>query len=133
MLENSFLKTHIEVYRRFKPTNCVFICVFLIGPRYVVQIGDKIIDYNEDFRLFLSTRNPNPFIPPDAASIVTEVNFTTTRSGLRGQVCGQDMPVDTYRAVFAMNEFVKIVRIKFRIWKIGLEVKHPDPLLDLCF
>ncbi|XP_030099868.1 cytoplasmic dynein 2 heavy chain 1 isoform X1 [Mus musculus] len=56
------------------------------GPRYVVQIGDKIIDYNEDFRLFLSTRNPNPFIPPDAASIVTEVNFTTTRSGLRGQL-----------------------------------------------
>ncbi|XP_045342577.1 cytoplasmic dynein 2 heavy chain 1 isoform X15 [Leopardus geoffroyi] len=55
------------------------------GPRYVVQIGDKIIDYNEEFRLFLSTRNPNPFIPPDAAAIVTEVNFTTTRSGLRGQ------------------------------------------------
>ena len=56
------------------------------GPRYVIQIGEKIIDYNEEFRLFLSTRNPNPFIPPDASSIVTEVNFTTTGSGLRGQV-----------------------------------------------
>ncbi|XP_053561557.1 cytoplasmic dynein 2 heavy chain 1 [Bombina bombina] len=56
------------------------------GPRYVVQIGDKTIDYNQDFRLFLATRNPNPFIPPDAASIVTEVNFTTTRAGLRGQL-----------------------------------------------
>uniref|UniRef100_A0A3P8WNV8 Cytoplasmic dynein 2 heavy chain 1 n=1 Tax=Cynoglossus semilaevis TaxID=244447 RepID=A0A3P8WNV8_CYNSE len=56
------------------------------GPRYVVQIGDKVIDYNEDFRLFLATRNPNPFIPPDAVSVVTEVNFTTTRAGLRGQL-----------------------------------------------
>uniref|UniRef100_A0A7N8XHY5 Dynein cytoplasmic 2 heavy chain 1 n=1 Tax=Mastacembelus armatus TaxID=205130 RepID=A0A7N8XHY5_9TELE len=56
------------------------------GPRYVVQIGDKVIDYNEDFRLFLATRNPTPFIPPDAASVVTEVNFTTTRAGLRGQL-----------------------------------------------
>lgn len=56
------------------------------GPRYVVQIGDKVIDYNEDFRLFLATRNPDPFIPPDAVSVVTEVNFTTTRAGLRGQV-----------------------------------------------
>ncbi|XP_053164065.1 cytoplasmic dynein 2 heavy chain 1 isoform X1 [Hemicordylus capensis] len=56
------------------------------GPRYAIQIGDKIIDYNEEFRLFLSTRNPNPYIPPDAASIVTEVNFTITRSGLRGQL-----------------------------------------------
>ena len=56
------------------------------GPRYVVQIGDKVIDFNENFRLFLATRNPSPFIPPDAASVVTEVNFTTTRAGLRGQV-----------------------------------------------
>lgn len=56
------------------------------GPRYVVQIGDKVIDYNEDFRLFMATRNPTPFIPPDAISVVTEVNFTTTRAGLRGQV-----------------------------------------------
>ncbi|KAJ8280434.1 hypothetical protein GJAV_G00054510 [Gymnothorax javanicus] len=56
------------------------------GPRYVVQIGDKVIDYNEDFRLFLATRNPSPYIPPDAASVVTEVNFTTTRAGLRGQL-----------------------------------------------
>ncbi|KAK2517344.1 Dync2h1 [Columba guinea] len=56
------------------------------GPRYAIQIGEKMIDYNEEFRLFLSTRNPNPFIPPDAASIVTEVNFTTTGSGLRGQL-----------------------------------------------
>ncbi|XP_050986096.1 LOW QUALITY PROTEIN: cytoplasmic dynein 2 heavy chain 1 [Labeo rohita] len=56
------------------------------GPRYVVQIGDKVIDYNEDFRLFLATRNPSPFIPPDAKSVITEVNFTTTRAGLRGQL-----------------------------------------------
>ncbi|XP_053095782.1 cytoplasmic dynein 2 heavy chain 1 isoform X3 [Pangasianodon hypophthalmus] len=56
------------------------------GPRYVVQIGEKVVDYNEDFRLFLATRNPSPFIPPDAASIITEVNFTTTRAGLRGQL-----------------------------------------------
>ncbi|OWK62944.1 Cytoplasmic dynein 2 heavy chain 1 [Lonchura striata] len=56
------------------------------GPRYAIQIGEKLIDYNEEFRLFLSTRNPNPFIPPDASSIVTEVNFTTTASGLRGQL-----------------------------------------------
>lgn len=53
----------------------------------MVQIGEKVIDYNEDFKLFMATRNPNPEIPPDAASIITEVNFTTTRAGLTGQVC----------------------------------------------
>ena len=44
------------------------------------------MDFNEKFRLFLATRNPRPAIPPDAASLVCEVNFTVTRSGLESQL-----------------------------------------------
>ena len=29
------------------------------GPRHMVLIGDKMVDYNEKFRLFFSTRNPH--------------------------------------------------------------------------
>lgn len=58
------------------------------GPRWVVSIGDKEIDYNESFRLFLVTRNAQPMLPPCAKSLVTEVNFTVTRSGLKGQLLG---------------------------------------------
>ena len=36
---------------------------------------------------FLTTRNPLPDITPDAASIISEVNFTTTKAGLTAQVC----------------------------------------------
>nr|CAB3240329.1 cytoplasmic dynein 2 heavy chain 1-like [Phallusia mammillata] len=57
-----------------------------LGPRYVVQLGEKTVDYNEDFRLYMTTRNPHPTIPPDAASIISEVDFTTTRAGLKGQL-----------------------------------------------
>lgn len=64
-------------------THCLFASQ---GPRYVVQIGDKMIDYNEEFKLFMTTRNPAPEIPPDGLAIITEVNFTTTRAGLTGQV-----------------------------------------------
>ena len=46
------------------------------------------MDFHEDFKLFLVTRNPDPALPPDAASLVTIVNFTTTRSGLEGQLLG---------------------------------------------
>ena len=56
------------------------------GARYVVQIGDKAIDYNDSFALFLTTRNPQPEIPPDTASIINLVNFTTTRAGLTSQL-----------------------------------------------
>ncbi|XP_047126593.1 cytoplasmic dynein 2 heavy chain 1 isoform X1 [Hydra vulgaris] len=56
------------------------------GPRYVVNVGEKSVDYNEGFRVYLTTRNPHPELTPDAASLVNEVNFTTTRAGLTGQL-----------------------------------------------
>jgi len=56
------------------------------GPRFCVYVGDKLVDFNEDFRLFLSTRNSKPMLAAGAASIVTDVNFTVTRAGLAGQL-----------------------------------------------
>ncbi|XP_037092634.1 cytoplasmic dynein 2 heavy chain 1-like [Pollicipes pollicipes] len=56
------------------------------GTRKTVQVGDKMLDYNENFRLYLATRNPDPNIPPDCASILTTVNFITTKAGLTGQL-----------------------------------------------
>jgi dynein heavy chain 2 len=58
------------------------------GPRTVVQLGDKSIDYNENFQLYLVTRNPRPYLPPDVKAIITEVNFSVTRAGLEGQLLG---------------------------------------------
>ena len=58
------------------------------GPRNVVSIGDKVVDYNEQFRLFLITRNPHSDLTSDALALVNSVNFTVTRSGLEGQLLG---------------------------------------------
>ena len=74
-----------------KPGDCLSRyskCTFFMnaGPRFVCQIGEKTIDYNDEFRMFLSTRNPNPIVTPDAMALITEVNFTTTRAGLISQV-----------------------------------------------
>ena len=43
------------------------------------------MDYNENFRLFMVTRNPKPELPPDASALVCEVNFTVTRSVSRAK------------------------------------------------
>lgn len=56
------------------------------GPYKIVQVGEKAVDYNANFRLFMTTRNTNPDIPPDARAIVSTVNFTTTNAGLTGQL-----------------------------------------------
>ncbi len=43
------------------------------------------VDYHEDFRLFLVTRNAAPLLPPDTRPLLTITNFTITRSGLEGE------------------------------------------------
>ena len=58
------------------------------GPRLSVMVGDKAVDYHENFRMYICTRNPEPDIPPDAAPLIDEINFTVTRSGLEGQLLG---------------------------------------------
>lgn len=56
------------------------------GPRQVVQIGEKAVDYNPAFRLYLTTRDQFVQIPPNSKPLVTLVNFTVTKSGLEGQL-----------------------------------------------
>lgn len=51
-----------------------------------MQLGEKLVDFNEDFRLFLSTRKTQPKIAASVAALVTVVNFTTTRAGLANQL-----------------------------------------------
>ncbi|EEC18129.1 cytoplasmic dynein heavy chain, putative [Ixodes scapularis] len=60
------------------------------------RIGDKTVDYNENFKLFLVTQNASVVLPPFATSLVMTVNFTTTRAGLSEQllqaVLGEEKP-----------------------------------------
>jgi len=62
--------------------------IMMQGPRCVIHLGDKLLDYNSNFRLVLVTRNPRPDLQPDASALCTSVNFTVTRSGLEGQLLG---------------------------------------------
>lgn len=56
------------------------------GSRLTVNIGEKNVDFNPQFRLYLFTRNPNPRLPTYVRALVNVINFTTTRSGLVGQL-----------------------------------------------
>lgn len=57
-----------------------------LGPRQVCQIGDKQIDVNEQFQLYLCTRNEQIRLQGHVKAAVTEVNFSTTLAGLSSQV-----------------------------------------------
>ncbi|GFR12638.1 cytoplasmic dynein 2 heavy chain 1 [Trichonephila clavata] len=56
------------------------------GPRFVVQIGEKVVDYNPQFKLFLVTKYSEVELPPNFYAVVSTVNFSTTKAGLTGQL-----------------------------------------------
>ena len=44
--------------------------------------------YGETFKLFMTTKMPNPHYPPEVCIKVTLINFTVTSSGLEEQLLG---------------------------------------------
>lgn len=47
-----------------------------------MKIGDSEINYNKDFRLFITTKLDNPHYLPDLNIKVTLINFAITEVGL---------------------------------------------------
>ena len=47
-----------------------------------VALGGEYVPYADGFRLYISTKYPNPHYSPEVCSQVTLINFTTTQDGL---------------------------------------------------
>ena len=58
------------------------------GGRLLIRIGDSDVDYNEDFKFYLTTKLPNPHFLPEVCIKVTIINFTVTQEGLEDQLLG---------------------------------------------
>eukprot|EP01029_Cantina_marsupialis_P009144 TRINITY_DN2137_c0_g5_i1.p1 TRINITY_DN2137_c0_g5~~TRINITY_DN2137_c0_g5_i1.p1 ORF type:complete len:3984 (-),score=1416.37 TRINITY_DN2137_c0_g5_i1:203-12154(-) len=62
--------------------------VFKQQGRLLIHLGDSDIDYDPNFRFYLSTKLPNPHYLPEVCIKVTIINFTVTRPGLEDQLLG---------------------------------------------
>lgn len=58
----------------------------LRGNQLVINIGDTEIEYNENFRLYMSTPLANPHFLPEICIKVNIINFTVTLEGLQDQL-----------------------------------------------
>ena len=58
------------------------------GKKMAVKLGDREIEYNKNFKLYITTRMSNPHYTPEVSTKVILVNFTVKESGLEEQCLG---------------------------------------------
>lgn len=52
----------------------------------MIQIADRLVDYNENFKLYLFSNNTDLILSSDQSVLLTIVNFTLNHIGLTEQV-----------------------------------------------
>lgn len=62
--------------------------IFKMGPSSYIRLGDSTIEYNPNFRFYMTTKMRNPHYLPEISVKVTLLNFMITSEGLQDQLLG---------------------------------------------
>jgi dynein heavy chain len=62
--------------------------IFKQGSRNLIRLGDSDVDYDANFKLYMTSKMPNPHYLPEVCIKVTIINFTVTMAGLEAQLLG---------------------------------------------
>ncbi len=54
----------------------------------MIRLGDKEVEYNPDFRFYITTKLSNPHYAPEISTKTTIVNFAVKEQGLEAQLLG---------------------------------------------
>ncbi|XP_029005758.1 dynein axonemal heavy chain 1 [Betta splendens] len=72
----------------------------------VLKLGDSVIPYHGSFKLYMTTKLPNPHYAPEVSSKVTIINFTLSPSGLQDQLLGQVVALERPDLEDAKNQLI---------------------------
>ncbi|CAH1788942.1 unnamed protein product [Owenia fusiformis] len=59
---------------------------FMSGGRLLIRLGDSDIEYDKNFRFYMTSKMANPHYLPEVCIKVTIINFTVTKTGLEDQL-----------------------------------------------
>uniref|UniRef100_A0A182FSK0 AAA+ ATPase domain-containing protein n=1 Tax=Anopheles albimanus TaxID=7167 RepID=A0A182FSK0_ANOAL len=68
--------------------------VFLRNGRFMIKLGDVDVDYDNNFRLYMTTKLPNPHFLPEICIQVSLVNFLVSRNGLEDQLLAEIIKIE---------------------------------------
>jgi len=62
---------------------------FETGSGYNIEFNGQLIEFNPNFKIFFTTKLPNPHYPPEVYLKLNIINFTVTFEGLAEQLLGE--------------------------------------------
>ena len=71
------------------PTSVITQAIFKQGGRTLIRLGDSDVDYDPNFKFYITTKMSNPHYLPEVCIKVTIINFTVTMKGLEDQLLGE--------------------------------------------
>eukprot|EP00961_Rhodomonas_salina_P100055 1345801-Rhodomonas_salina.1 len=60
--------------------------ITVAGNRRFINLGDKEVDWDSSFRLYMTTKLGNPHYTPEVFGKASIINFTVTQEGLQDQL-----------------------------------------------
>ncbi|XP_060941446.1 dynein axonemal heavy chain 6 [Limanda limanda] len=79
---------------------------FVSGGRTLIRLGDSDIDYDKNFRFYMTTKMSNPHYLPEVCIKVTIINFTVTTSGLEDQLLSDVVRLESPHLEIQRNELI---------------------------
>jgi dynein heavy chain len=61
---------------------------FKQGPVEMIRLGDSVVEWSKDFRMYITTKLANPHYPPEVCVMCGLLNFMATLDGLQDQQLG---------------------------------------------
>jgi dynein heavy chain len=91
--------------------------VFKQGARTLLRVGDSDVDYDAAFRLFMTSKMPNPHYMPEVCIKVNLTNFTVTMEGLEDQLLGQVSEKPTFLCKQLQLIHALVILPLSRLWR----------------